>query len=42
MIEKGPEETVKRHSGEQRNKSEPEKIGTIRSYKEVKQRRIMG
>lgn len=39
-MEKGLEEAVKRHSGEHRNKSEPEKIGTIRNYKGPKQKRI--
>lgn len=30
-MEKGTEEAVKKHSGQHRNKSKPEKIGTIAS-----------
>lgn len=41
-MEKGPGEAVKRHSGEHRNKSKPEKIRTAGSYKVPKQRRITG
>lgn len=37
MIENGLEEAVKSHSGIQRNKSKPEKMRTVGSYKGTEQ-----